>query len=99
MHRRHHPLIVTLVVLLAVTGWSRASLSPLAGAARAPVGTPGPSPLDLYPHRPPLSAHLPDHLDRRAPGSMMRPPQTVTHPALVGTLIARAAMADPALPA
>jgi len=31
-------------VLLTVTGWSRASLSPLAGAARTPVGTPGPSP-------------------------------------------------------
>jgi hypothetical protein len=31
-------------VLLTVTGWSRASLSPLAGAARTPVGTPDPSP-------------------------------------------------------
>jgi hypothetical protein len=55
--------------------------------------------MDLYPHRPPLSADLPDHLDRRAPGSMMGPPQTVKHPALVRTLIACAAMADPALPA
>ncbi len=44
MQRRFHALVVTLLVLLTVSGWMGASVRPFTGTARAQVVTPDPSP-------------------------------------------------------